>query len=246
MTADVHTLAGAYALHALPADEQAFFERHLSVCATCRTDVDAFTETVARLGMVARCEPPPGLRHQVLQRVAAVGHDAGAPGPATPAPARSRPRTQTLLAAVAGVLALALLVLSGVAVQMNQRMAELEAALPSLDDRALAVLTAPDAQTRLLEAGSDATARFVYSTELDRGIFVAHGLDQLPPDRTYELWLFHDGTPHPATVFDGDAQGRALTVVEGLVAGAEFAAVTVEPDGGSPRPTGDILIHGPV
>lgn len=247
MTADVHALAGAYSLHALPSDELAFFERHLTVCEVCRRDVDVFTGTAARLGTAVSEEPPHGLRRRVLTDITRT-EQLPAAGVASTPPRSTRPDGRSLLAAVAGVLAVALLALSGVAIQMNQRMADFEAALPSvgLDTRALAVLAAPDAETRLLEAGQGVTARFVYSTELNRAVFVAHGLEPLPADRAYELWLFHDGTPQPASVFEGDSQGRALTVVDGLVAGAEFAAVTVEPAGGSPRPTGEMLIHGSV
>lgn len=247
MTAEMHTLAAAYSLDGLPTDEQAFFERHLTVCGTCRADIGGFVEAAAALGAATREPPPPWLREQVLARITGVPQLPRAETATRKRPATA-PRAQTLLAAVAGVLALALVVLSGVTIQMNDRMAELENALPSagLDDRAIAVLAAPDAQTRLLRAGQDSSARFIYSAEIDRGIFIGHGMEALPADRSYELWLFHDGVPHPATVFAADSQGRAFALVDGLVAGAEFAAVTVEPHGGSPEPTGEILIHGSV
>lgn len=247
MTTDVHSLAAACSLHSLPAQEQAFFDRHLAGCLPCRDDIDGFVATAAALGSATSEQPPPRLRNQVLTRISDISQ---LPAEDTPPPGRPArlPRVQTLLAAVAGVLALALVVLSGITIQMNERMSELESALPSagVDDRALAVLAAPDAQTRLLQAGVDSSARFVYSTELDRGLFIGHGMEQLAADRTYELWLFHDGTPLPATVFETDAQGRAFAIVDGSVTGAEFAAVTVEPHGGSAEPTGEILIHGSV
>jgi anti-sigma factor RsiW len=37
MTADLHTLTGAYVLHALSESERAAFERHLADCAACAT-----------------------------------------------------------------------------------------------------------------------------------------------------------------------------------------------------------------
>ncbi|MYS39774.1 anti-sigma factor, partial [Streptomyces sp. SID5998] len=42
-TTDLHALTGAYALHALPDDERAAFERHLTGCSSCAREVAEFT-----------------------------------------------------------------------------------------------------------------------------------------------------------------------------------------------------------
>lgn len=246
MTADVHTLAGPYAVDALPRDEQAFFERHIAVCEPCCIEVAEFLATTAALGTASEEAPPPALRDRVLRTVdvtrqvapESVRHDARPP----------RRRAGSLLAGVAAALALALMVLSGVTVAMNERIVELETAMTGItpDDQVLAVLSAPDAQTRQLDTELDGSARFVYSAALDQGVFVASGMEALGADEVYELWLYHDGTPQPATVFDSDSDGRAMAVVDGAVVGAEYAAVTVEPHGGSPAPTGEVLVYGAV
>lgn len=246
MTADVHTLAGPYAVHALPRDEQAFFERHIAVCDPCCVEVAEFLATAAALGTVSQEPPPPAMRDRVLRTVDVTRQDPPEAGRQESRPRRRR--AGSLLTGVAAALALALMVLSGVTVAMNERIVELEAALPAIsaEDQVLAVLSAPDAQTRQLDTALDGSARFVYSAALDQGIFVASGMEALDTDQVYELWLYHDGTPQPATVFDSGRDGRAMAVVDGAVAGAEFAAVTVEPQGGSPEPTGEVLVHGAV
>lgn len=245
MTADVHTLAGPYAVDALPREEQAFFERHIAVCDPCCVEVAEFLATAAALGTASEEPPPPAMRDRVLR---AVDVTRQVPPDAGRQESRSRRRAGSLLTGVAAALALALMVLSGVTVAMNERIVELEAALPDLtsEDQVLAVLSAPDAQTRQLDTALDGSARFVYSAALDQGIFVASGMEALDADQVYELWLYHDGAPRPATVFDSGSDGRAMALVDGAVAGAEFAAVTVEPQGGSPEPTGEILVHGAV
>lgn len=247
MTADAHTLAGPYAVHALPPDERAFFERHIDVCDPCGVEVAELLATAAVLGAASKEPPPPAMRDRVLRAVDVTRQQPPAPGQAAGGPPRRR-AAPSLLASVAAVLVLALITLSGVTVAMNQRITELEVALAGspLDDEVLAVLTAADAETRQLDTELDASARFVYSAALDRGMFVASGMEALDADQVYELWLYHDGSPQPATVFQIDGEGRAIAVVEGAVAGAEFAAVTVEPHGGSPEPTGQVLIHGAV
>lgn len=248
MTTDSHTMAGAFAVDALPDEERAFFKRHLAHCEACDVEVNEFLATTAVLG-AASFEPPPALLRQRVLRSVDVTRQAPPVAPLAPSAQGSVKRlVEVLLGSVAAVLAVALLALSGVTVHLNERVDELETAMPAIaiDDRALAVLSAADTQTRVLDGDGPAAARFVYSPSLDTGVFVAHGMRPLTVDSTYELWLFHDGVPQPATIFGPDAEGRVLTVVEGSVTGAEFAAVTVEPHGGSPAPTGDMVVQGSV
>lgn len=248
MTADVHMMTGAYVVDALPADEQRFFARHLAVCRACDVEVDEFLSTAAVLGSASAQAPPPAMREQVLHAIDVTRQAPPVPPSVRPSQRSGRGIVESLLASVAAVLAVALLVLSGVAVHLNERLVELETAQAStmIDDRALAVLAAPDAKTRTLDGAAGTSARLMYSPGLDTGVFVADGMDALPAESTYELWLFHDGTPIPATTFDTDQEGRGLAVVEGPLVGAEFAAVTVEPHGGSPAPTGTVIVQGPV
>lgn len=245
---EVHTLTGAAAVHGLPPDEAAFFERHTHICSACRLEVEELRAAAAAVGAACAEDPPPALRRRVLADI-----DVILQLPAADV-APSRPRLydrrwiRPLLSGVAGVLAVGVVGLAGTAAQLNDRIAHLEAAAPAdgLDGDALAVLTAPDMRTVPLDSTQGASVRLVYSPSLDQAVFVAAGMDALAPDATYELWLFHDGTPQPATLFAPGEDGRVLAVVDGQVTDAEAAAVTIEPYGGSPQPTGDIVVHGAV
>ena len=236
MSADVHALAGAYALDALPSDERAFFERHLAVCDACRFEVAELTETAARLGSGAAQTPPPGLRDRILAAADVTRQLPPEPAPAEqPAVGRNQPRW---LSAVAACLALAVVVLSGAVVALGRRS---DAVLPGTDDAIVAVLGAEDLQTAELEMDTATPGRFLYSPSQDEGVLVAAGMPAVPGDKTYELWLIHDGTPVAAGLFRPDAGGAAVASVEGIVKGAELVAVTIEPAGGSKRPTGAVL-----
>jgi Anti-sigma-K factor rskA len=109
-------------------------------------------------------------------------------------------------------------------------------------------LTAQSAQLaqRLDEQRPDARAKVFWSEKAKRGIVVAGNLETLPPDRQYQLWVFANGKPVDAGVFDADASGRALFESKDLAAisTAENFAVTVEPRGGVPQPTGPIVLLG--
>ena len=240
MTADIHALAGAYALDALPDDERAFFERHLAACDACRSDVAELQATAAMLAGGVAQPPPPGLRDKVLAAVD-VTRQLPPERPAEDATAaRRRPWLRSrVLAPLAACLSLAVIALSGTVVVLNQR---LDAATAESGDGSLAsVLGAADLQTAELELGAAAPGRFLYSASLDRGVLVAQGLSDPGAHETYELWLIHDGTPVPAGLFRPDPSGIAVADISGIVRGAELVAVTIEPAGGSETPTGAVL-----
>ncbi|MFI7699847.1 anti-sigma factor domain-containing protein [Nonomuraea sp. NPDC049480] len=66
MTDDLHTLSGAYAVHALPYAEWVLFEEHLRACQICGAEVRRLRETVARLAEVVAEPPPAMLRDRLL------------------------------------------------------------------------------------------------------------------------------------------------------------------------------------
>ncbi|WP_410676276.1 anti-sigma factor domain-containing protein [Amycolatopsis sp. cmx-4-68] len=70
MTAELHTLTGAYALDSVPEGDRAEFERHLEECAACRQEVAELRATGARLAAAVAVDPPPELRVLVLADVA--------------------------------------------------------------------------------------------------------------------------------------------------------------------------------
>lgn len=78
------------------------------------------------------------------------------------------------------------------------------------------------------------------------GFLVTGGLPVPPAGKTYQLWAIAGGTPRSAGVFDVDAKGAAPLRVKPLPAGerVEIFAVTLEPAGGLPKPTGAMYLAG--
>ena len=60
--------------------------------------------------------------------------------------------------------------------------------------------------------------------------------------KVYELWTISAGQPRPAGVFTVDASGRATHPVAPTRAPVDVFAVTLEPEGGVPAPTGPIVL----
>jgi anti-sigma-K factor RskA len=103
------------------------------------------------------------------------------------------------------------------------------------------VLSAPDARIVHRTSGVG-TATVVYSQARHKMIFTTAGLPPLPASTVYELWLLAaGGGASPAGLLPAPIGGRtAPLLASGLVAG-DTAGVTVEPAGGTSKPT-----HAPI
>lgn len=97
-----------------------------------------------------------------------------------------------------------------------------------------------------LEAAASARATAFLDRENRRLFLYVENLPALPPDRTYQVWLLVDGTPVSVGTFDVDSDGGARLDGEPLPAfeGRVSVAVTVEPAGGVPQPTGPMVLLG--
>lgn len=79
-----------------------------------------------------------------------------------------------------------------------------------------------------------------------RAAFYAYGLPKAPEGKTYQLWWIADGQPVSGGVFDVDETGRASLEVDRVpVRDVDVWAVTVEPEGGVPQPTGEMVLASP-
>jgi len=117
-------------------------------------------------------------------------------------------------------------------------------------ERELAWLKDPRVQVALLkglEGNPTAKARLLWHPESKQGILWVSGLPPLPLEKSYELWAFVGDQPMPAGTFD--AKSGAATVIpisrqETLDGAPVKFAVSVEPKGGAPKPTGAIVLVG--
>ena len=73
-----------------------------------------------------------------------------------------------------------------------------------------------------------------------------YDLPPLPEGQTYQLWVIVEGTPVSAGTFDVEPDGSARYDAEPLppveADAAVALAVTVEPAGGVPQPTGPMAL----
>ncbi|MER6675160.1 anti-sigma factor [Streptomyces sp. NPDC000983] len=247
ISADLHTMTGAYALHALSDEEREAFERHLPGCEACAQETAELSATAARLGLAVCVTPRPELRERVLRRVTGVRQEAPG-GPPSLRSGRTVPRARPLSRwALAACLAAAA-AFGGTAVWQHQRAEDaVEQARQAEQgaDAIAAVLSAPDARTRAAELADGATGTVVVSRGRDKAVFLASGMASPPEGRVYQLWFDDGGTMRPAGLMDPGRTDQAV-LLEGPVDGASGMGVTVEPAGGSKQPTSAPLARMPL
>ena len=91
-----------------------------------------------------------------------------------------------------------------------------------------------------------AQAKAFVSASENTIIFSARDLPALPAAQVYQLWAIANGQPISAGTFVPDARGRFQLVADVPTLNTRPAAlaVTVEPQGGVPAPTGPKYLLG--
>jgi anti-sigma-K factor RskA len=247
MTVELHTLTGAYAAHALGAEERADFEAHLDDCTDCRQETRELIATAARIGEAEYDAPPPELKARVMAEISRTRQLAplGGVGGAV-VELGARRRNKLTLAVAAAVAALAIVgggIAGGVALHERQQNHRVEA-----DSAAIAsVLSAPDARTILANGPDGSRGTAVVSDIRHSAVFSAAGWPAPPSGKTYQLWVIDSSGTHSQGLLARSADGSVKPVVSRDVSGAGASfGVTLEPAGGSKQPTTTPVLLMPI
>ncbi len=258
-----HSNAYAYVIGALTAPESQEFERHLVECSDCASEVMDARAVASALSTAVAIEAPARLRASVLAAIArtpqielasvtelkqpdstpveAAVAESGSPAIA-PIRSSRRGRVTSLLAAAAVVAAVGF---GGWAVQLSEDVSESrQTADAALSQRAqlTSLLSADDVRTvsgRFISNGNSGAV--VMSEKRQMALFVADSIPKLPEGKVYEAWTIQ-GDPAPAGIFTAD-DSEAVVELSDAAFDADSIAVTVEPEGGSPKPTGDAVFN---
>jgi anti-sigma-K factor RskA len=258
---ELRELTGGYALGVLSEAEHRALDAHLSGCPDCAEEVRQLQRVALGLAhAVPQHAPPAALRDRVLRAAVAASPAA----PARESTRAARMPVATWLAAAASIAAVALGLYT---LTLRQRIDDLQAQLRDVSarfqrdlevarasgDRAnviTSVLAAADLR-RIDLAGQpkapQSAGRAYWSPS--RGlVFTAANLPALAPGRQYQLWVIPpgpSGKPLSAGLLDLEADGGAVALVDTRTAAqVGTVAVTIEPAGGVPQPTGDMVLAG--
>ncbi len=176
--AELHTLVGAYALDAVAGQDRARFERHLTRCRDCASELSELREATSRLAGAVTADPPARVIKRALESAASTRQflPASGAGPAVPAWRPGQARRAVRRPAAGGAwtilrrrLALALaamLVAAAAGYGSFGFRAEHRLGAAALRDHQIAeVLTAPDAVMKSARVTAGGVATIVVSVK---------------------------------------------------------------------------------
>jgi anti-sigma-K factor RskA len=231
MRNDLHVLTGSYALDAVSDAEREEFERHLQHCPTCEAEVRGLRETATRLALACAMTPPARMERRVLAaayqtrqlpplsadrpRRALFRHRAF--------PRRALPHRLAVLAAAASVAAAV-----GLGISQLSAQHQLDQARATAIAR---VVTAPDAHVETARTSAGGSVTVVTSAALREAVVSASGMASLPSSRVYQVWVMTPSGARSAGLIHGSS------LLASAVRPGDRIGITVEPAGGTARPT---------
>lgn len=234
---ELRDLCGAYALGALDPPDLARFDEHLRAgCEICGSEVEAQRRVVGALGgLLEESTPPAAAEDRLMARLAAVGNE-------TAVPAHGRGLWVHWLSAAAALLIVVPAL--WIAVESRSQIARLERLLAAFETTTDPLVSFTDLEPTA--AAESARARATYDPRTQRWRVFLHDLVPPPAGRTYQGWLATHGGTLDFGTFLPDETGHAFLVMslpdetEGI-----RIRVTLEPEGGSERPTGPAVFDHP-
>lgn len=247
-----------YALSALDGEELKAFEAHLRTCAACARELAVAREQVALLGLAAEAETPgPKVKERLMRRVR---REATGGSPWEKRDARA---ARTAWGWLTPALALATVFFAAVAGWMGvqdardlQRLHAVEGQLAQAQQRSFQIArTATETEDLLGMPGTvrvglkpmpgmpDGRVGVLYNAKM--GMVTCAGWLPAPPaTKNYQLWLVPmKGKPMSLRVFKSEWNEPMMMKVP-VGTEAKAFAVTVEPMGGMPSPTGPMVMEG--
>jgi anti-sigma-K factor RskA len=249
LTDELQEQASLYASGAMTESERREYARHLEEdnCDVCRTEAREFHAAASLLAAgLDQMTPSPSVKTRLMAQV-----------PAATALVADKPRRWIIwLAALEAVAASLLLFmvfrdnaqLRDSTQTLRTRISQLEARLEE-QQLLMATFTSSEVQVTNLSgqgANSSARARLFWDQPRRRWLVYVNNLAPAPPTQSYQLWFVpKTGNPVSAGVFNTEQDGSAVVEAD-VPPGIELmaAAVTTEPAGGLPQPSGPFALLG--
>jgi anti-sigma-K factor RskA len=254
LTEDLQEQASLYAAGAMTDSERQAYARHLEEdqCAVCRSEVNELQSAISLLAFSApEVTPSANVKARLMEQALSAM-------PPRTVVERARPRFRWLewmstAVAIASIAVAFVLLRSNadlrrLAAELNSRIARLEVQLVG-ERTTIAFLTSADRVVNLAGQGTSVQARgrLFWDQQRKRWSLYIRDLPPVPADKSYQLWFVpKSGNPVSAQVFNTAADGSIVIdiPVPDTIGDLQAAAVTTEPAGGVPQPTGPFSLLG--
>jgi len=252
----IEELLPFYALDALSDEEKKLVEVYLVEHPEVRAQIEDMQSAADALPYgVAPVEPPRRIKNALMARVA-VDQRSRSPEQKQASRANER-RWENLFPAFSfAVATLAVIWVVVLNIQLSQLRREVSALGDALvaQSNSIEQINAKLPQTPVssvvtislkgTEARPQAHGELIADPKSASAVMVVTGLGQLEAGKTYQVWLIDASGPKSAGLLTVDANGQAVLIVTSDTSIGSFKAlgISVEPEGGSPQPTGDIVV----
>lgn len=238
MDANEHVLEliEAYVLESLDEPEASRVRQHLSQCLTCQEEVRAYQMVLGEMVEgLPQFSPPTNLRARMLVEIAPPPPKVLSPRMPTPQPTIWQFLQSLRAPAFAGIGLILILAFSNLLLwrQMNGLRNE---------------MTHTDMLTEALhplDTSTFATGLVVMDPHGEYGTIIVDAIPPTPEGYAYQVWLSYGEKIDSGGVFKVPEKGYSAKVIyapEDLILYTRVW-VTLEPEGGSEQPTGDVILQ---
>lgn len=259
----VFDLLPGYALGSLDEDELSRIAGHLSGCATCRRELSAYLNAADQIALaIPQRTPPANLRAKILRRVERSAiqpiESASRAGPAAFFRKLFAPFAFQRPAYAWAIVAVLLVLLLGASnLALWSRVNTLQASNQALNQNIIALKATPppgsgfSGRMRIVPMQATTSAPqavgylMVFKNET-YGTLVVENTPTLQTGKQYQLWLIQNGKRTSGGVFSVNQDGYGTLQVAAGQPLDTFSGfgITIEPEGGSPGPTGAKVMGG--
>jgi len=252
LTDDLQERASLYAAGAMSDSERLEYARHLDEdqCTVCQAEVKELQSAISMLAFsVPSSNPSPTVKVRLMQQA----RQAVPVSRPQPAGFRWLQWATAIIALTSVAVALSFMRTNGELRRetdaLKSRIARLEVQLAERQDT---IATLTRAGVRVVDlagqgTNTQASGRIFWDQSRKQWLFSVRNLPPAPADKTYQLWFLpKNGKPISAKVFNTEADG-SVTIevpVPDAATNLNAAAVTTEPAGGLPQPSGPFALLG--
>ena len=264
MDSHIEELLPFYTLDALTDEERELVEEYLAEHPEARLQVQELKSGASALPhSVAPVVPPPHVKETLMSRVEAdaqARQSSSRRDTSSLRVPRESARRSVRLEDIFRVLSLGAAAAAILwAFVLNAQVARLQSEISSLNEKVAAQsqslddlvrnLPQPDQSdviTVSLKSTADenrALGQLIANRNDKSAVVVISGLPPLEPGKTYQVWLI-GGAPVSAGLLAVDENGRSVLIItsEEAIGSFESVGISIEPEGGSEQPTGDIVV----
>lgn len=252
----IEELLEFYALGAINEADRQLVEAYLEEHPEARQQVEEMKRAIAALPYsVAPVEPAPRSKELLMKRVSADQRltPAARIQPSSPAGRRWENFFRALSLGAAALAILWAVILNAQVAGLRSEIVALRQVLAAQSNSieqinaALPQLTASQLMTVSI-SGTDiqpqAKGQLIADPDSQSAVLVITDLPPPQAGRSYQVWLIEGETPQSAGLLSVDETGRGLLVLttETEIGSFDALGISIEPEEGSPQPTGEIVV----